>query len=825
MSKFSFFIKTSIDKYFKPALLLLFYEKTKRVVCEMISRAEMISPKEKKLTQRILNEFKKTGISIGIISFLIARAGIMDNMTPFGISFLISYLLKDVSIIIPIILSAGVLTVHGLNGYMYIVSIFAIYIVYNKFLKNKKGVSVAKVSLFSSGIFLGFKILNIIILNNYYIYDFFLAVFESLVVFTLSYVFSYSIPTNKSKNTKLSNEEIICTFVTLALALSGINELSIFGISFKNIFSILIVLIFGYKFGSPLGAGMGITVGMIAYISRPDMPFLLAIYGVAGLFSGLFRDLGKLGSILGFVLGNFIMSFYINGFGISFLDLKELLFSFIVFIVSYPLVKDLLSDFPIKSFGIEREKSYGERIQEMTSTRIKEVSNVFKELGDIFRKVSDKDNIVTGEDISGLIDYVANDVCKNCCLKNFCWKDDFYTTYYDMFNLINVIETHGADAEEKLPEAFKKRCIKIDEVIDSTYRMYDIYKINYMWENKMIENRVLVAEQLDGISKIMEDLMKEIDKKPVFKKDVENAVYASLKSRGVDTLNVVVSELDMEQFEIYIDVNKTFKYENSMEKVKDIVSETVGIPLKGEYISSSFRKKEKERYKFTRANRYGAITKIARDNESFNNVSGDSFTFGEGKSSYFAALSDGMGVGRKANFESNIAISLLEKFVEAGFDKEVTLKTINSILMLKSSDEIFTTLDVSNIDLFTGKLQVIKTGAASTFIKKKDSVKVINSQSLPVGILKDVDYQVYEEYIEDGDFIVMMSDGVLDANENVEDKEKWMMDIIQNIDSFNPQTIANIVIKAAKEACGGKIRDDMTVMVTKVWKVRKDKAA
>ena len=161
-----------------------------------------VSPKEKKLTQRILNEFKKTGISIGIISFLIARAGIMDNMTPFGISFLISYLLKDVSIIIPIVLSAGILTVHGLNGYMYVVSIFAIYIIYNKFLKNKKGVSVAKVSLLFSGIFLGFRILNLIILGNYYIYDFFLVMFESLVVFTLSYVFSYSIPVKKTKNTK-----------------------------------------------------------------------------------------------------------------------------------------------------------------------------------------------------------------------------------------------------------------------------------------------------------------------------------------------------------------------------------------------------------------------------------------------------------------------------------------------------------------------------------------------------------------------------------------------------------------------------------------------
>lgn len=140
--------------------------------------------------------------------------------------------------------------------------------------------------------------------------------------------------------------------------------------------------------------------------------------------------------------------------------------------------------------------------------------------------------------------------------------------------------------------------------------------------------------------------------------------------------------------------------------------------------------------------------------------------------------------------------------------------------MLKSEEEIFTTLDISTIDLYSGKLQAIKTGAASTFIKKKDRVEVINSHSLPVGMLKDVDFQVYEHFLEDGDFIIMMSDGVLEANEEVANKEKWMREVIKNIDSFNPQTIANMVMKEAKKAAKGEIKDDMTVLATKVWKVK-----
>ena len=140
--------------------------------------------------------------------------------------------------------------------------------------------------------------------------------------------------------------------------------------------------------------------------------------------------------------------------------------------------------------------------------------------------------------------------------------------------------------------------------------------------------------------------------------------------------------------------------------------------------------------------------------------------------------------------------------------------------MLKSEEEIFTTLDISTIDLYSGKLQTIKTGAAPTFIKKKDRVLVIDSNSLPVGMLKDVDLEIYEEYLDDGDFIIMMSDGVLESNEDANNKEKWIIDIIANIDSFNPQTVANMLMKEAKKACHDEIKDDMTVLVTKVWKIK-----
>src|SRR5699024_4178098 len=139
---------------------------------------------------------------------------------------------------------------------------------------------------------------------------------------------------------KFTNEELICFFITFSLALSGLGDLSLLGVSIKNIISILFIIVVGHAYGAALGSGIGITVGMVAYLSQPDMPFLISIYGLSGLFSGVFKDLGKTGSVLGFILGNSIMSFYINGFGTSFLSYYELGIGSLIFVLGFNYIED-----------------------------------------------------------------------------------------------------------------------------------------------------------------------------------------------------------------------------------------------------------------------------------------------------------------------------------------------------------------------------------------------------------------------------------------------------------------------------------------------------
>lgn len=776
-------------------------------------KAEFILPKNKRFNKML--DLDGSYFLTIILAFFIGRANIMDKLTPFAIAFISAYIITGkFNLYLFLSTMLGMFTFQGFKGIEYFIAINLILLLYNSYEKKVK-TTLIKSSLFISIIFTLTRLFILLAFKNIFLYDIFLIIFEGLTVFTLSYMFSYSIST-ESVNKVYTNEKIICSFIILSLIISGIGNLSIFGISVKNIINTVLILYFAHSEGALIGGVIGISLGLTNYISQTEMPFILSIYALGGLLAGVFRELGKIGSILGFLVGSSIISFYINGYMISFINLKELILSIIIFYIVYKPLNRYISNYIDIIVGRDKEKSYFQRKEQLIVDRLKDVSGLFKDLGKTFKFSTEMDFTIDPKETYELVDEVASCICSNCGMRRFCWEEGFYTTYYSIFNMVSTLEEKNCLTENNIPISIRDYCINKEKLIEEIKRNFATFKINNMWKNKILENRILVSNQLEEVGKIIENMVNDIYANSIFKEDVEEIIFANLKNNKIDVKNVTVIELEDKSFEIYVDVEKTYKEINKGENIRKLVSDSINIPLK---LCTSFGKSQngKQKYKLIKSNRYNALTKVVSQANSINQISGDNYTFGEEENSYFIALSDGMGTGGKAHSESSIALNLLESFLEAKFDKTLALKTINSVLMLKSNDELFATLDISLLDLCTGKLQIIKSGSPATFIKKKDKVKTINPNSLPVGILKDVDFNIHEEYLEDGDIIIMMSDGVIESNESIGNKERWMKNIIENIDSLNPGIIADTILNIAKEQSNNG-KDDMTILVTKIWK-------
>ena len=194
------------------------------------------------------------------------------------------------------------------------------------------------------------------------------------------------------------------------------------------------------------------------------------------------------------------------------------------------------------------------------------------------------------------------------------------------------------------------------------------------------------------------------------------------------------------------------------------------------------------------------------------NISGDSYICADLKDGdYMIALSDGMGKGESASRESALTITSLYNLMKAGFDVELALKTINALLLFKSTEEIFSTVDLGLFNKYTGKLKLFKIGAAATFVKRGDKVETIKVSALPMGIVDSIRISHVEIQVRKGDEIIIVSDGITEADRD-DCQMDWIRETIANIRSKDPQTMSDLIINRAVERYGIKEKDDMTVI-------------
>ncbi|MFZ5825907.1 MAG: SpoIIE family protein phosphatase [Bacillota bacterium] len=210
------------------------------------------------------------------------------------------------------------------------------------------------------------------------------------------------------------------------------------------------------------------------------------------------------------------------------------------------------------------------------------------------------------------------------------------------------------------------------------------------------------------------------------------------------------------------------------------------------------------------------VTAVARLPKRGGHISGDSYEaapLSEGR--YLMALSDGMGVGGDAAAQSKQCVRLLHQLLDAGFATEVAVKTVNSVLLLRSPDESFATVDLGLLDLGTGRAEFVKVGAAPSFMKRGSDVTVVKMDSVPVGIINQVEVEPEFRNLRQGDIIVMITDGIWDVSKDDIDKERWIIDFLAREQTTSPEELAERLL-ARTLTLMPVPEDDLTVLVGKV---------
>ena len=394
--------------------------------------------------------------------------------------------------------------------------------------------------------------------------------------------------------------------------------------------------------------------------------------------------------------------------------------------------------------------------------KMQEKSNIEIFLDEFRQNLDGLEDNMLYEDMCNPSDELMEDIFNVLLEKDVISEKDFINIFAKHNNYIVGFENTNNQAKEDV--------YRIVKAINYSYRTC---KINFIWKKKMDESKKNVSSQLKGVSEAISKMAGEIEQKEedIFS-DKKEEIKKILEQKDITITDINIKQEKSGRYIVDVYTNICDELEGTkcnIKKICKILTKVFNEPMVMQNQECGLRM-QKDMCKFTYISddKFTAQIGIAKSTKAGSPVSGDSnlhIKLNDGK--YLLAISDGMGSGPEAMKSSKIAIKMLERLLTAGFDKDVSLKLINSTLVANTKDDMYATLDIEILDLFNGNMEFIKNSACPTYVKRNGEVQLLKSVALPTGILNNVDLVVYDYDLQDGDILVMCSDGIIDSNKTV----------------------------------------------------------
>ena len=397
-------------------------------------------------------------------------------------------------------------------------------------------------------------------------------------------------------------------------------------------------------------------------------------------------------------------------------------------------------------------------------------------------------------------------------------------------NRIEIIPEYGRQKLLTYAESFRDLADLFEEDSRQEEMSEAIDRQEYLCQRKLQENQELLAEHLKEMAHIMAKIARETCRcRPMGERRFKQ-MSKLLRESGIQLKNFFEMEHEDGHREISLTMRnlgekriRAGESEHiSTEDVADFISVAMNTRLCPSKNSPMYLTRDYNTYYFMEEPSYHLLTGFAKAVKEGEKVSGDNYSFYEADTGKLVVVSsDGMGSGEKACRDSNRVIEMVERLLEAGFSKEAAAQMINGALAAAGQEENMSTLDICSMDLYTGECEFLKVGAACTYIKRGQLVDRLSAQNLPLGVFQQIEPEVMSRTLQSGDYVIMLSDGILDALSRGLGEEV-MPEIIGRMDYTNPNEIANQILTYAIRQSKGQIRDDMTVLVTGIWDQSED---
>lgn len=547
-----------------------------------------------------------------------------------------------------------------------------------------------------------------------------------------------------------------------------------------------------------LGVSFALFYGNLIYVSV----FLCLALACESLF-----HISRYAGGLAIIMADYLIQLIFNVYGgYALIDFLSLLTGVVVFFI---IPNKPLKNFKDKLYSFRERQLVRQSINRnrlMLSGKLYDLSGAFSEMAYAFTAF-EKSAITEDKAKSIIQKQILSSICGECENKAKCKKQE-KNVCDGLTKIIDIGFAKGKLSLIDLPKELGDVCMRPNNILYGLNKLLADFRA-YALENANLKSgRDIIASQAMGVCEVLRSLAIETGAQLKYQSRLERTLAENLFKNGFS-----VSELLIYGEEERLSVSLIVTMEEfSLDNLQSIISKTVGYDM-------AFEQKNdiadgKCYLTFRRATEYDAVYGLSRAIKDGSEKSGDTYSVMRisGDRLMFA-LSDGMGSGSVAENVSSTSLSLIESFYKAGLSSPLILGTVNKLLSINTEDS-FTALDLSVIDLKNLNADFIKYGSPYGFIVGDEGVRIVEGNSLPLGIIEELKPSVCSATLNDGDLILLLTDGISDAFGS----PSGIIDFLRTQTAKNPQSLTDEILSQAISLNGGKKNDDMTALAVRVFK-------
>ncbi|MCL2508718.1 MAG: serine/threonine-protein phosphatase [Oscillospiraceae bacterium] len=611
---------------------------------------------------------------------------------------------------------------------------------------------------------------------------------------------SMSLASMLKNNVTLSAAEVSGFMICACILLTSLSTFSFSGIMPARILASLLILTLAFVFRETGGAIAGVCMG--AALELTTGPGGLAgAMSLGGLIGGVFANVGQIPAGLAYVALAGLYAVITRTSG-SVAVLTESAAAAVLFIAvpkRYPLMLKRFFRADQLFAGTAPKKASADS----SALRLRAASDAIADVSTSVQKFSSDIKRFTEPDVKNMYASVRENVCAGCGLNAHCWSNCRDETALAFESIASLLRRNDYITPEQFDPSFQERCVCKREIAGEFLRAHRAALELRASSERVGQIREVVADQFGFVSDILSDMSAELEHSGQFSFAKSKKVSEALRSFGIDVSDVTCFE-DKHGRLMITALARNFDPQINKSKLAAEAGKAAGrrlcIPCVSENGGGcvvSFSQESEYR------TRVGAV-QTACDGDGY---CGDFFEiWGDGHGRHILVLSDGMGTGGRAAADAEMTTGLFCDLVRAGISFDCALRIVNSALLVKGADESLSTLDVTCVDLYSGRAEFMKAGGAATFVRKKNKAARLELSALPAGILRDIEFEKASAELSAGDIIVMVSDGALSGS------DAWLLSELKNYGGSNAQELADMIAEQSRKRRGKTRGDDVTVL-------------